>query len=133
MISARLRLVMIPVALAIAACGGDESSGAREATSAAEARRQAAATRQALTDALDTYKSGDHAAAEEQVAEAYVQHFEDVEHALEAKDAELKETLEERIGGDLRDQMKRKAPPAEVQQAVDALTADLEKAEALLR
>ena len=47
--------------------------------------------------ALATYKSGDTKAAEDQVAEAYLQHFEDVEGPLEDKDAELKEKLEDAI------------------------------------
>ena len=120
--------------LALAACGGDsKESEEHESASPAVALKEAGETREALSTALATYKSGDEKAAEDQVAEAYVQHFEEVEGALEEKDAELKEELEHAISGDLRDAMKQRKPVAEVESQVNAVIADLEKAEAALR
>ena len=119
--------------LALAACGSESSESKPESANAATALEEARATKDALTAALETYKDGDQKAAENQVAEAYVQHFEEVEHALEEKDAELKEHLEEGISTELRDAMKAGKPVADVESRVEALVADLEKAQAALR
>jgi hypothetical protein len=122
--------------LALVACGGDssnDSGSSQEQASASVALKEAGETRDGITGALATYKSGDKQAAEDQVAEAYLQHFEEVEHALEERDAELKEKLEEAINGDLRSAMKAGKPAAEVEAQVDAVVADLRKAEAALR
>ena len=120
--------------LALVACGGDsKGSEQEEQGSPAVALKEAGETRAALTAALATYKGGDQRAAEDQVAEAYLQHFEEVEGALEEKDAELKEKLEEAISTELRDAIKAGKPVAEVESQVEALVADLEQAEAALR
>lgn len=120
--------------LGVAACGGGDGSGAaREQGSAATARREAAETRAALRAALASYRAGDRAAAADQVSEAYVSHFEEVEGPLEAKDPALKARLEEAIGIELRTAMKAKAPAGEVAAAVREVAADLTKAEAALR
>jgi ABC-type glycerol-3-phosphate transport system substrate-binding protein len=122
--------------LALVACGGDSNdSGASttEQASASVALKEAGETRDALTAALATYKTGDKQAAEDQVAEAYLQHFEEVEHALEERDAALKEKLEEAINSELRDAMKAGKPAAEIEAQVDTVVADLQKAEAALR
>ena len=92
-----------------------------------------AETRTALRAALASYRSGDRAGAQEQVSEAYVSHFEAVEHPLEAEDPALKERLEEAIGTELRTAMRAKAPTAEVTAAVQEVVADLDQAEAALR
>lgn len=120
--------------LALAACGGDDGSGGaeREQGSVATARREVAATRVALRAALASYRRGDRAAAEDQVSEAYVSHFEAAEGPLEQRDPGLKERLEEAIGDELRAAMRTKAPPAEVAAAVGDVVADLRKAEAAL-
>jgi high-affinity iron transporter len=122
---------------AFAACGSDESSSSSSSSSASGgadvALREVGETRDALTQALATYKSGDKTAAEEQVSEAYLQHFEEVEGPLEARDKELMERIEHGIKDELRADMKSAKPAAEVESAVDALIADLDKAEAALR
>jgi len=134
-----LKHVLTPAAilvasLALVACGSDsKESEEHENASPAVALKEAGETREALTAALGTYKTGDKKAAEDQVAEAYVQHFEEVEGALEAKDAELKEKLEEAISGDLRNAMKSGKPATEVEDQVNAVVADLQKAESALR
>src|SRR3954447_11159107 len=127
-----LKRFLVPVAvlatsLVLVACGSDSDESEHETASPAVALKEAGETRDALTAALATYKSGDEKAAEDQVAEAYVQHFEEVEGALEAKDAELKEKLEEAISGDLRNAMKAGKPPAQVEAQVNAVVADLQK------
>jgi hypothetical protein len=118
--------------LTLAACGGGGDSTTQTA-SPATARKQVAETRTALNSALATYKSGDRKAANEQVAEAYVSHFEEVEGPLEGKDSELKESLEHAIADDLRASMRAGKPAGEVEAQVKAIVAKLDKAEAALQ
>ena len=131
-----MRRLLIPVlstcSLAIAACGSGGDS-TQETASPATARKEVAETRDALTTALATYRSGDRKAANEQVAEAYVSHFEEVEGPLESKDAELKESLEHAIADELRTSMKAGKPASEVEAQVKAIVADLDKAKAALQ
>jgi hypothetical protein len=131
-----MRRLLIPVlstcSLAIAACGSGGDS-TQETASPATAREEVAETRDALTTALATYRSGDRKAANEQVAEAYVSHFEEVEGPLESKDAELKESLEHAIADELRTSMKAGRPASEVEAQVKAIVADLDKAKAALQ
>jgi hypothetical protein len=133
------RLVLLALftsSLALAACGGSDSSSGESETenaSPATARKEVGETRDALNAALATYKKGDKAAANEQVAEAYVSHFEEVEGPLEGKDADLKESLEHAISDDLRSSMKAGKPASEVEAQVKAIVADLNKAEAALQ
>jgi DNA anti-recombination protein RmuC len=119
----------------VAACGDDSSSDTetRESASPSVALKEVGETRTALEAALAAYKSGDAAAAEERVSEAYVQHFEEVEGPLEERDEELNEELEEAISRDLRDLIKAKKPVAQVQRAFEDVYSDLDKAEAALR
>jgi len=129
-------LALIAGSFALAACGGDDSSSSEsehESASPATARREVGETRGALNAALAAYKSGDKAGAEEQVAEAYVSHFEEVEGPLEDRDEELNEDLEHAISDDLRASMKAGKPTAAVEAQVQAILADLDKAEAALR
>ena len=118
--------------LTISACGGSDDSS-QENASPATARKEVGETKAALSAALATYKSGDKTAAREQVAEAYVAHFEEVEGPLEAEDSELKESLEHAISDELRTSMKTGKPATQVEAQVNAIVADLDKAEAALR
>jgi len=130
-----LFLALFTCSIALTACGGSDSSSESESenTSPTVARKEIAETRNALNAALATYKSGDKAAAREQVAEAYVSHFEEVEGPLEGKDDELKEDLEHAISDDLRTSMKAGRPAKEIEAQVKAIVADLDKAEAALQ
>jgi hypothetical protein len=121
--------------LALAACGGgsDSDTTERETASPATAVKEVGETRDALKSALATYKGGDAAGAQEQVAEAYVSHFEEVEGPLEDKNEELNEDLEHAISSELRDAMKAGKPVAAVERKVNDILADLDKAEAALR
>jgi hypothetical protein len=123
--------------LALAACGGSDSSSSstseQENASPKVAAKEVGETRDALKAALATYTGGDASGAQEQVAEAYVSHFEEVEGPLESKNAELKEDLEHAISGDLRASMKAGKPAAAVEAQVKQIIADLDKAEAALQ
>jgi hypothetical protein len=130
-------LALIAGSLVLVACGGDDSSSSeeseRESATPATAVNEVGETRDALKTALATYRDGDAATAQEQVAEAYVSHFEEVEGPLEDKNEELNEDLEHAISGDLRDSMKAGKPVAAVERQVNDILADLDKAEAALR
>jgi ABC-type phosphate transport system substrate-binding protein len=133
-----MRLIVTSVtaaaALGLAACGSD-SPGSQASTgeTASTARSEVGKTRSALRAALATYAAGDAAAAADQVAEAYVSHFEDVERPLAQKDPALKERLEESISSELRAHMKAHRPAGTIAREVGAIAADLDKAEAALR
>jgi hypothetical protein len=125
-------LTLIAGSLALTACGGS-SSPEHETASPAVARKAVRETRAALKAAAATYKRGDKKGAQEQVAEAYVSHFEEVEGPLEGKDNELKESLEHAISMNLRASMKAGKPAAAIEAQVNAIAADLDKAEATLQ
>ena len=129
-------LALFTGSLALTACGGSDSSSGgseQENASPATAHKEVGETRDALNAALATYKKGDKTSAQEQVAEAYVSHFEEVEGPLEAKNGELKESLEHAIADDLRASMKAGKPAKQVETQVKAIVADLDKAEAALQ
>src|ERR671927_35824 len=87
--------------LSLAACGEDERSGtAKQRTGKSSTERAVSEvdkTSQGLDKALDQLRSGDRKAAEETVAETYLNHFELVEGRLDKVDHELNEELEEGI------------------------------------
>jgi len=131
-----MRLAVVPAlmlaSLTLAACGGSDECS-QENTSPATARKEVGETKDALNAALATYKSGDKAGAQDQVAEAYVSHFEEVEGPLDKQDHALKEELEHAISSELRGSMKAGRPAAAVAAQVRAIVADLDKAKAALR
>jgi hypothetical protein len=135
-LSAAPRVIAPLVAvLAIASCGdsSDAEESEHENSTPAVAIQEIGETRAALATALATYEKGDRTKAEDQVAEAYVSHFEHVEGPLGKADDELNEKLEEAISQDLRDAMKAGKPGAAIEAQISAIVADLEKAEAALR
>jgi hypothetical protein len=123
------------MALAFGGCGGDDEKKAESEAKAtpAQAIAEIGKVRDGLAAALVTYKAGDEKKADEQVGDAYLEHFEIVEGPLGTADHELNEKLEETIRDDLRAKMKAGAPVAEVEQLVTAIQADLVKGEAALR
>ena len=122
-------------AVLVAGCGGDskQETEAEPPRAPDKALVEIGKVRSGLDAALATYKSGDAKAADTQVGDTYLEHFELVEGPLEAKDAELNETLEDAIREELREKMQAKAPEGEVADLVKQIEADLDKAEAALR
>src|SRR5215210_4073888 len=106
---------------ALAACGSDSksSSATAEQSTPAVAIAEIGKTKEGLDKAASQFRGGDAKAAEETVAETYVEHFEKVEDPLGEVDPELKEKLEDAIAGDLRKQIRDGAPAAQVKKHVD--------------
>jgi hypothetical protein len=79
------------------------------------------------------YRNGDKTAADTTVGDAYLEHFEEVEHPLEERDHEFMEELEHRISTEIRDEMKQGTSADEVAALVEETKADLERAKAMLQ
>ena len=127
-------LVLLALSLAAfgAACGGDEESS-EEDLSPAAAATEIDRIKSMLDDALAKYVDGDAEAAEEIVGDAYLEHFEKVEHPLEEIDEELMEDLEGKISTEIRDKIKDGAPAAEVEQLIEHKKTDLDRAKTKLQ
>ncbi len=123
-------LVLLALTLG-AGCGSDEAEEADVTPAAAAAEIDT--IKSLLDDALAKYEGGDAEAAEELVGDAYLEHFEEVEHPLEEADEGLMEDLEHTISTEIREQMKDGAPAAEVAQLIAATKADLDRAKAALQ
>ena len=134
-------LLLGVVAVTATACGSDDDSSPAAATSeeaegeitSEDAAAEIDEIKRMLDEGLDQYRSGDKDSADTTVGDAYLEHFEKVEHPLEERDREFMEELEHRISTEIRDEMKSNAPADEVATLVDETKADLEKAKAMLQ
>jgi hypothetical protein len=129
------------VALTVTACGSDDddsSPAAATATDEGEITAEEAAAeideiKRMLDEGLAQYQDGDQEAADTTVGDAYLEHFEKVEHSLEERDHELMEDLEHRISTEIRQEMKEGASADEVAALVEETKADLDTAKAKLQ
>ena len=136
------------VALTVTACGSDDDSSPAAATAAEDGEdegeeegeitaEEAAAEideiKRMLDEGLAQYQDGDTEAADTTVGDAYLEHFEKVEHPLEEQDHELMEDLEHRISTEIRDEMKEGASTDEVAALVEETKADLDTAKTKLQ
>jgi hypothetical protein len=132
-------LLLGVMAVTATACGSDDDdSSPAAATSEGEITAEEAAAeideiKRMLDEGLEQYRSGDKDAADTTVGDAYLEHFEKVEHPLEERDHEFMEELEHRISTEIRDEMKSDAPADEVATLVDETKAELDKAKAMLQ
>ena len=124
-------LALLALTLVGAGCGSDDAEEADVTPAAAAAEIDT--IKSMLDDALAKYEDGDAEAAEELVGDAYLEHFEEVEHPLEEADEELMEDLEHTISTEIREKLKAGAPAAEVAQLIAATKADLDRAKAALQ
>jgi hypothetical protein len=126
-------------ALALAAgCGDGDSSTTEKAEAEAAATPQKAVSeiarvRLGLAAGLAAYRQGDPEKAEQLVGDAYLEHFELVEHPLEQRDEELNEELEELIATEIRDEIKDGAEPAQVEEMIAEANRELDRAEKALK
>jgi hypothetical protein len=85
-----------------------------------------------LATAVDQVRQGDADAAEETVGDAYLEHFEHVEGPLGERDHDFMEELEEAISTDLRNDIKAGKTADEIEDAVEEIESDLDRAVELL-
>lgn len=133
------------VALTVTACGSDDDDSSPAAATATdegeeegeitaeEAAAEIDEIKRMLDEGLAQYQDGDQEAADTTVGDAYLEHFEKVEHSLEERDHELMEDLEHRISTEIRQEMKEGASADEVAALVEETKADLDTAKAKLR
>jgi hypothetical protein len=124
-----LLALVLGVGLTGAACGSSEEEGASPTEAAAEIDE----IKTLLDQGLSQYRSGDKAAADTMVGDAYLEHFEEVEDPLGERDHELMEDLEHRISTEIRDQMKDGKAPDEVAALIADTKADLDTAKTKLQ
>jgi hypothetical protein len=127
-----LILLIAALALAVAGCGGNDESEEESATPA-EAVTEIEEIKTMLATSVDQVRAGDADAAEETVGDAYLEHFEHVEHPLGEEDHELMEELEEAISTDLRNDIKDGKSADEIEAAVAEINTDLDRAVELLQ
>ena len=120
------------VAFVGAGCGGSSSDDEESATPT-EAVAEIDEIKAMLDQGLAQYRSGDKDAADTTVGDAYLEHFELVEHPLEERDHLLMEELEHRISTEIRDRMKADAPASDVAQLIGETKADLDTAKTKLQ
>src|SRR5262245_46608341 len=125
-------VLLLALALAVAGCGGSDEESEESATPA-EAVTEIAEIKTMLATAVDQVRDGDADAAEETVGDAYLEHFELVEHPLGERDHERMEELEEAISTDLRNDIKDGKSADEIEAKADEIEADLERAVELLQ
>jgi hypothetical protein len=133
------------VALTVTACGSDDDSPAaatatdegeeegEDEITAGEAAAEIDEIKRMLDEGLAQYQDGNQEAADTTVGDAYLEHFEKVEHPLEEQDHELMEDLEHRISTEIRNEMKEGASADEVAALVEKTKADLDTAKAKLQ
>ncbi|HET6448325.1 MAG TPA: hypothetical protein VFG31_04375 [Conexibacter sp.] len=131
-ISALAALALAGFAIGCGSSNDDTAKEAEHSTTPRQAIAQIAHVRSGLADALATYRAGDARAADEQVGDTYLQHFELVEGPLDKADHELKEQLEDTIREELRQQIRADAGTAKVAQLVSEIDAKLDSAEQTL-
>ena len=120
-------LLAILLAAAVAGCGGSDEPEEESATPA-EAVAEIQMIKTMLAEAGTQVRAGDADAAEETVGDAYLEHFEHVEGPLGERDHDLMEELEEAISTDLRNDIKDGKSADEVEDAVDEISDDLDRA-----
>lgn len=133
-LSAVPALVIALLVLAAAGCGGSgDGTSQADGVSPGEAVAEIEQIKTMLEDAVGQLRSGDADAAEQTVGDAYLEHFEQVEAPLGERDPELKESLEEAISTDLRNEIKAGKSAAEIEAAVEQIDADLDRAVEVLQ
>lgn len=129
-ISAVAALALAGLALGCGSSGEEKASEeAEHGTTPQQAIVEIGRVRSGLAEALATYKAGDASAADEQVGDTYLKHFELVEGPLEDVDHELNEELEDTIREELREQIRADAGAAKVEQLVNEINTKLDAAE----
>jgi hypothetical protein len=120
-------------ATAESGASGEEDEDEEASATPEEAVEEIAELRLLLGRAVSEVQTGDREQAAETVGDAYLEHFEDVEHPLEERDHELMEDLEAAISTDLRNQISDGDDVSEIQASVDEINAKLDDAVEVLQ
>ena len=134
-----LLVLLLGLVATVTACGGSDNDSSQSAEaaegelSAKEASAEIDEIKSLLDQAVMQYRNGDKTAADTTVGDAYLEHFEEVEHPLEERDHEFMEELEHRISTEIRDEMKQGTSADEVAALVEQTKADLDRAKAMLQ
>jgi methionine aminopeptidase len=138
-IATLLTLLALALAGTAVGCGDDDEPAGGTATatqaaepSPAELRQEIAQVRAMMARAVREYRAGNAAAADRTLGDAYLEHFEKVEHPLEERDHDLMEKIEHALATDIRAEIKKGVPVAAVERRVAVVNRDLDRAEALL-
>ena len=85
-----------------------------------------------MNQTVDAYKQQNYAEAEALVTTAYLDNFEFIEAPLAEKDEVLMENTETMLREQLRQLIQNQVPAEQLQQHVDKINSNLDKAEQLL-
>src|ERR671932_625530 len=88
--------------------------------------------RSLLNQTINEYKNQNFTGAQSLASSAYLDHFEFIEAPLEKHDKALKENTEIMLREQLRQLIKDKSPVGNIQQLINNINSNLDKAEALL-
>jgi hypothetical protein len=111
---------------------GDEAASATAQAEPMSGAEAVAAIIEELRAAVDTWESGDTAAAERQINRTYMQRFEYLEGDLIERDPELVSRLEKDFNATLPLKLQEGAEPAAVEAVLDSMVTDLNRAARLL-
>ena len=132
-ISAVVALGLAGLAIGCGSSGDEKASEeAEHHATPQQAIAEIGKVRAGLAEALATYRAGDADAADEQVGDTYLKHFERVEGPLEDADHELNEELEDTIREELREQIRADAGKAKIAALVREIDGKLDRAEQAL-
>jgi hypothetical protein len=124
-----LLICLLTTLVLAAGCGGDDT----KRPSAQTALTEIGNMRTALAQARKTFDQGDFKVAARQVGDAYLNHFENVEPALDKVDQPFRLKVEKKIRETLRGEVLKGSPPPAVHKLFDQITTDLGTAEAKLK
>lgn len=133
MIRKTTSILLLTASLGLVACGGNDDDKVSEEAKAAqstpaEAAKEAELAKTKLDEAVNTYREGDRKTASTQIADAYLEHFEDVEGPLEKIDETLNEKIEEEMSEELRKLADQGVEVSVLAKRVAAVQADLDTA-----
>ena len=122
----------------IAGCGDSgspttENEEAEAPSTPLEAISEIGQVRVGLAAGLAAYRQGNAEKADRLVGDAYLEHFELVEHPLEERDEELNGELELLISTEIRNEIKDGAKATQVKALVAEANRELDRAEEALK
>jgi hypothetical protein len=121
-------MLVLPLALATAACGSEGEEEA-EPLSSDQAREYFTNIDTLLDETVAAHEEGDTEQAAELAGEAYLENFEHLEHDLEEANEQLNEELEEKLGPPFRQAIQEGMSQEELESRVGEIRSLLEQAQ----